>query len=214
MDTRPAPSPTGLSIFSLLAIIVTGLIPIWGVLNYDWNAIQVVVLFWLETLVFGIFAWMRVRDTERLPGSHEPFHLRSFFPVHYGLFWLVHGILTWVLVLVFMPAGGWDAAWSATFADRSFWMALIGVGLLQTMSHWRDWARPEAWRAADPSAEIRRPYARVGALHLAVIGGFWVISLSGSSRELVILLCGAKLVIDAAVALWQAGFKVRFEAVR
>lgn len=214
MDTRSQPSPTGLSIFSLLAIIITGLIPIWGVLNYGWNAIQIVILFWMETLIAGVFTWLRVRDAERRPGSDQPFRLSGFFLIHYGLFWLVHGVLTWMLVLVVLPDGGWDGAVNATFANQSFWMALIGVGLLATMSHWRDWARPQAWRQADPVAEMARPYARVGALHLAVIGGFWVVSLNGGSHDWVILLCAAKLVIDVAVALWLAGFKVRFEAVR
>jgi len=214
MDTRPEPEPTGLSIFSLLAVIVTGLIPIWGVVAFGWDAIQIVVLFWLETLIVGIFTWLRVRDAERRSGFDEPFSLSGFFVVHYGLFWLVHGIITWLLVLVFLPGGGWDVAWRSTFGDVSFWKALVGVGLLQTLIYWRDWARPQAWREADPTTEMLRPYARVLALHLMVIAGFWVISLNGSARGLVILLCVAKLIADVSLALWQAGFKVRFEAVR
>lgn len=207
-------TPRGLSIFSLLAIIVTGLIPIWGVTNYGWDAIQIVVLFWLETLLVGIFTWLRVRDAERNAAQDEPFQLSAFFLIHYGLFWLVHGVLTWLLVLVFMPGGGWNAAWLSTFGDRSFWLALIGIGLMLTMMYWRDWARPQAWRGADPAVEMFRPYGRVVALHLAVIGGFWIVSLSGGARNLVILLCVAKMLIDVGVSLWQAGFKVRLEAVR
>lgn len=204
----------GLSVFSLLAIVVTGVIPIWGVLTQGWSAVQIVILFWMETLIVGVFTWMRLRDTERNPDAREPFRMSGFFLLHYGLFWLVHGLFAWLLVLVFLPDGGWDVAWSSTFADATFWKALIGVALLQTMVHWREWARPQAWRQADPTAEMFRPYGRVAALHLAVIAGFWVVALNGGSRELVILLCVAKLLIDVAVALWQAGFKVRFDAVR
>ena len=64
-------TPRSLSIFSLLAIIVTGLIPIWGVTNYGWDAIQIVVLFWLETLLVGIFTWLRVRDARGAPAAAE-----------------------------------------------------------------------------------------------------------------------------------------------
>ena len=214
MDETLASRPTGLSIFSLLAIIVTGLIPIWGVLHYGWDAVQIVILFWIETLIVGVFTWLRVREAERNPGDPGPFKVSSFFVVHYGLFWLVHGVLVWVLVLVFMAGVGWSGAWSSTVGDQTFWLALIGVGLMQTMIYWRDWARPEAWRGADPSTEMFKPYGRVVALHLLVIAGFWVITLTGGARNLVIVLCAAKVVVDVAIALWQSGWRVRFEAMR
>ena len=214
MDRTSATPPPSLSVFSLMALVVTGLIPIWGVLQYDWDAVQIVILFWLETLIVGIFTWLRVRDAERNPGDPGPFKVSSFFVVHYGLFWLVHGVLVWVLVLAFMPGVGWSGALGSTFGDQSFWLALIGIGLMQTMIHWRDWSRSEAWRGADPSAEMFRPYGRVFALHLVVIAGFWILTLTGGARNLVLVLCAAKLVIDVAACLWQAGWRVRFEAVR
>ena len=83
-----------------------------------------------------------------------------------------------------------------------------------TMVHWRDWAGPEAWRGTDPAAEMFRPFGRVVALHLVVIARFWVIRLSGGARNPVILLGASKLMVDEAVALWQAGFRVRFEPTR
>lgn len=210
MPERTTQPLTGLSIFSLIALVVMGVIPIWGLLYFDWNAGQVIVLFWIESLIVGVFTWLRVRDAERNPDSRaEPFQVSSFFLMHYGLFWLVHGVLTWVLLLVFLPSS--DGGWRNIAQDSNVWKAVMGLLLLQTMVYWREWARPQAWRGADPSQEIFRPYGRVMALHLAVLIGFWIAAFAGGGREVAIILCVIKLVVDLVLALWAARFRIRFE---
>lgn len=190
-------------------MLIMGVIPIWGLIYFGWNAGQVIVLFWVESLIVGIFTWLRVRDTERNPqGQEGPFKLSGFFLVHYGLFWAVHGVLSWVLILIFLPDGG---GWRPILGDTNFWKAVTGVALLQTMVHWREWARPQAWRGADPSKEMFKPYGRVVALHLAVLIGFAIAALAGGGHEVAIALCVIKLLVDVALALWEAEFRIRFD---
>lgn len=217
MAEPAAPERPGVSFLTLAAIVVLGLIPIWGVLNHGWSALQIVMLFWVETVVVGVFTWMRLRDIERLrPEAHNPVSGGSsslFLALHYGIFTLVHGVFVIVMGMV-GPAEGWfDESLSDVLADRGFWMAVVGVVLLLGLGHWRDWARPEAWRTAGLGRELFRPYSRIIAMHIAVVGGVWVILGLGGAAWLVVLLCGLKLVGDLLIELILAGFRVRFEPV-
>ena len=211
-DTQAA-APGGVSLISLIALAVGGLIPIWGVHAYGWDAVQVVILYWIETLVVGVFTWLRVAGAERHARSEagQPFKVSSFFVMHYGLFALVHGIFAWLLAILMMANGDAGAVWGATLANGDFWSATMGLVLLQGMVFWREWARPQAWRTADAQTEMVRPYGRVFAMHVAVIVGFLLIGLADAPVLMVLILCGLKLVIDLGLELWSAGFRVRFE---
>lgn len=215
VQPQTAPAPGGVSFISLMAIIITGLIPIWGVHAYGWDAVQVVILYWFESLIAGVFTFFRVRTAETHDPAERgsPFGLSGFFVVHYGIFCLVHGVFAWLLAILVMAEGDAGAVWASTLANGDFWSALIGVGLLQGMVFWREWARPRAWLTASASREMFRPYGRIAAMHLTVIAGFLLLGLSNASMLMVTILCGLKLVIDLALELWSARFRIRFEPV-
>lgn len=209
--SEPSPqSLSGLSVFSLIAIVILGVIPIWGLINFGWGPGQVIVLFWIESLIVGIFTWQRVRDAERGQSANGGSPLLSMrFLVRYGPLWLLQGVLTWVLLLGFLPIG--DGGWRGLAQDPNVWKAVMGIGLMLTLVHWREWARPQVWRGVEPSLEMFRPYGRVLALHLAVLIGFWIAAFAGGGREVAIALCVIKLVVDLGLALWAARFRIRFE---
>lgn len=203
--------------FTLLAIVLLGAIPIWGVLHYGWDAAQIVLLFWVETVVVGVFTWMRLKDIEgRRPGADNPVSGGSsslFFVMHYGIFTTVHGVAVVVMAIVGANLGWFDRSVVSMLTDSSLWTGIAGVILLVGMAHWREWARPQAWREAELGRELFRPYSRIVAMHIAVVGGVWVIMATGGAAWLVVLLCGLKLVMDLIIELAMAGFRVRFEPV-
>lgn len=215
MAESPVTAPKGVSLFSVLAIVAGGLVPIWGVLHYGWDAVQVVILYWIETLIVGVFTHQRLLGVERQSRQDRdgPFRNSGFFVMHYGLFCLVHGVFAVLLAILVMADGDAGAVWRATLANRDFWSAVVGVGLMQTMIFWREWVRPQAWRTADGTAEMFRPYGRVLAMHFMVLAGFLLIGLTNAPMLMVLILCGAKLVVDLLLELWPHGFRIRFEPI-
>ncbi len=123
ISENPMPSSAA---FRLPALILIGanLIPLAGVLFWDWSLFQVVALYWLENVMLGAlnllrmllsspgreaFAAMQVkgRPAPALPMDDKAARtannvmkcfLMPFFTVHYGIFCFVHGMFVFVLL--------------------------------------------------------------------------------------------------------------------
>ena len=45
---------------TLAAIIFANLIPIWGILNWGWDLGAILFLYWLESIIVGVFSLVRM----------------------------------------------------------------------------------------------------------------------------------------------------------
>jgi hypothetical protein len=112
---------------SLIALVAANLLPVAGVLLWDWNVFEIVSLYWFENVVIGVFNALKMlmATGEIQPGSQPagspkedpemPAYLKTpvatgiaghgiklflipFFTFHYGMFCFVHGIFVVVLL--------------------------------------------------------------------------------------------------------------------
>jgi hypothetical protein len=87
--------------------LIGNLIPLFGVLFWQWDTFQLLMLYWMETV---ILAFWTLRRLARLPagdagnltinGREQPASnsmLVGFFTLHAGMFILVHLIFLWVI---------------------------------------------------------------------------------------------------------------------
>lgn len=202
-----SPAPCRPSPLTLLAILAGNLIPIAGVLWFGWNAAQVLLLYWIETFIVGVVTYQRIRTAQGGTGhvnrdSHPAGRPEGFFVMHYGIFWLVHGVFVVIMLFMFGDVGGPGAVWRATFGNGGFWLAAAGMALTHAVVFWREWVRPRAWMTADPEMELFRPYGRVFALHIVVVAGFWLLlKFGGGAVGLIILLCAAKALVELVIEI-------------
>jgi hypothetical protein len=80
---------------SLAVLLVANAIPLLGVLFFGWSLITVLVLYWLENGIVGLWnipriALARGDDPLASPtlGQVSLWMLIPFFVIHYGLFWV------------------------------------------------------------------------------------------------------------------------------
>lgn len=91
---------------SEIALIVSNLIPLYGVLFLKWTVFSVLILYWLESAVIGFYNILKMY----VAGSFAPpfsisgifgllrkIPLILFFMVHYGGFMLIHGLFIFVI---------------------------------------------------------------------------------------------------------------------
>lgn len=191
--------------------LATALLPLAGVLLFDWPVAAVIGIYWLDNVLVGAFHlfkmfsaqgrmldpkyeasirghadWSDERKDELVRNAQAVQHhvLPWFFLVHYGLFCAGHG--TFVAFL-------FDGA----FADFGSLIGLVAIAAL-LMQHALDL---RAFRADDELVALPRallmfqPYPRVIALHVALLFGMFP-ALFGYPEAAAVVLAAVRFWID------------------
>lgn len=190
--------------------MVVNAIPLLGVWLWSWNAFQIVGLYWFETVVLGIINVLKMAcASRRSPDGGEKsgrkFFLIPFFCIHYGMFTFVHGLF---IVHLFSDKPS-RLGESASFAGSSGLLPAIGEeGGLWFMiaifaSHLHSMIKDYLWTGSfrnTRAAELMGPpYRRIMILHLAVLGGAFLVSRLGNSAYLLTALIIVKTGADLRV---------------
>ncbi|WP_296814710.1 DUF6498-containing protein [Brevundimonas sp.] len=189
---RPARGPV------VAAIIVGNLIPIFGVLFLGWSAGSILILYWIENAIVGLFTLPRILMAEgespEIAGRENPpgrLGTAMFFLIHYGIFWTVHGVFAGVLAASFPRVEG-DGLWTA----GSFALAVLAMVVTHGLMFWRTWIRIDARRTASPVGEMFKPYGRLIVLHVTVLLGAFGLSQLGAPAWTITLLCVGKMILE------------------
>lgn len=175
-------------------LLAANLVPVAGVLLWDWSVFALIALFWMENVIVGVFFALRMlcadpRDPALWAGK---LFMVPFFCFHYGMFTAIHG------VFVFSIFGG--KAYSASglqvlepaaraASELGLWLPLAALLASHAFSFvWNYLVRGEFRRASLP-ALMAKPYGRVVVLHLAIIlGGIGAMALGSPVWALLVLL--------------------------
>ena len=185
------------------AIVIGNLIPVTGVLFLGWSAGAILILYWIENLIIGLFTLPRILMAEgrnpevgNMDGPPSRSGTAVFFVFHYGIFWIVHGVFAAILAASF-PRAASDSAWTAA----SFGLAVLAMIFTHGALFWRRWLKTDARRTAHPIGEMFRPYGRLVVLHLTVLLGAFGLSQLGAPTWTVTLLCLGKMVLELGAEL-------------
>jgi hypothetical protein len=197
---------------ALAVLVAANLVPLAGVAALGWRVYDVMLIYWLENGVVGAFTLLRMATAGRAPLA--VLAVGPFFTVHYGMFWLVHGVF---VVSLFGPAGPFGEPVPAAGPGPVLPFALPIVGeiplvpgagwaiaalvLSHGVSFVQNWLLGGERDGVGPGALMPRPYGRVVVLHLTLIaGGFFVMAL-GAPLLALVLMVALKIGVDAAAHL-------------
>jgi hypothetical protein len=100
---------------SVVLLVLFNLVPLAGVLLWGWSVGTILVLYWVENGIVGALNIPKMLlasgadDGTAATARPSGFAMAGkvgrvgFFLVHYGIFWLVHGIFVWTLPFVAGP---------------------------------------------------------------------------------------------------------------
>jgi hypothetical protein len=113
---------------SVIALLIANLIPLVGVAFFGWNLATILIIYWLENGIVGLWNVPRMalagrqsvlggrptpsvaatppRTTALLGSGCGSTAFIAFFVVHYGLFWFVHGVFVFAITSGFMSGFG------------------------------------------------------------------------------------------------------------
>jgi hypothetical protein len=179
---------------SAWVLIAANLVPLAGVLLWGWDAFALILLFWMENVVVGVFfiARMLLADPRDLPLWAVKLFMVPFFCFHYGMFTAIHGMFVFALfgarrydvrdLQMLEPA-------AAAASDLGLWLPLAVL----VASHLFSFLYNYLWRGEFRRVELRKlmvaPYQRVVILHIGIIlGGAGAAALGSPIWALLVLL--------------------------
>jgi hypothetical protein len=175
-------------------LLAANLIPVAGVLLGGWSVFALIVLFWMENVIVGVFFVLRMlladpRDPVLWAGK---LFMVPFFCFHYGMFTAIHGSF------VFGLFGGKDYDTIGLDVVQPALRAVADVGLWLPLaallaSHGFSFLWNYLWRGEFRRAQLMRlmvkPYGRVVVLHVGIIlGGIATLALGSPLWALLVLL--------------------------
>jgi len=200
----PTPPSGTLLTPSLVALVLANLWPLAGVLFFGWTVFSVLLLFWAENVIVGVFnvgrMWMAGNPGEG--GTAEKFFVIPFFIVHYGMFTAIHGLF----VIAIFGGAEEDLALSAAHVARMALSAgIVPAAAALAASHGYsfvvNYLGSGEFRSATLKTLMFQPYTRVVILHVVIIfGGFLIVSLGAPTAALALLIV-LKIGIDATTHL-------------
>lgn len=199
---------------AVVTLIAANVVPLVGVLAWDWSIGTILVLYWLENGIIGVSNVVRMVVAAGPHGGHlAKVFLVPFFVVHYGLFWTVHGVFVTSFFGAGLEAVGTGIGTGAPFGLGVVSSALLGAdtgtltwGVLSlALSHGvslvSNFLLGGEYRRVTAAELMARPYARVVILHLTIIFGAFAAMLLGAPIGALLVLVVTKTAVDVSAHL-------------
>ena len=185
---EPAP---GSRTARIVGAVLVNAIPVFGVLFGGWSAFALMLLYWLENVVIGVFNVARMIASgfaQGPAGIAACLFVVPFFTFHYGMFCLVHGVFVWTMFgqgFAQMAAidGPFDLSnlvGRVVALTPGLRAGFISIVIWQSLLFFVFFLGRSEFRRTDPMTQMAAPYGRIIVLHLTILAGGFVVLRSVS----------------------------------
>lgn len=206
---------------SALVLILANLLPLAGVLWLDWSVLEILLLYWTESVIIGAVNVLRMASCSAagalpgvrgaghgtgmaaaraaagaaLPASGMKLLLIPFFILHFGMFCFGH--LSAVVFLLGTPSGSTEmlSALPPT-SEPMFWVAVGAIALSHLFSFFVNFLGGGEYRRVSLSELMRRPYGRIAVMHITIVAGAAAVDRLESPLSLLLVLILVKTGFD------------------
>ena len=206
---------------SFVVLTLANLIPIAGVLWLDWAVVDILLLYWTESVIIGVINVLRMISSESnnliaglLPAAKEQLMTAAFeksniqlpmtaiksfvipfFILHYGMFCFGH--LAFVVSLFGNSATSNGIASSIpALSNSSFWIAAGAIAVSHLFSFYANFIGKCEYKRTGLGTLMHRPYGRIVVMHVSIIFGAGLVIWLGNPLPVLLVLVVAKTVLD------------------
>jgi hypothetical protein len=173
---------------TLFTIIVSNLLPVFGILFLGWSMGSVMILYVIENVIVGFFTVLKmvfVRvDLRSVVGKLT---LIPFFCVHFGGFCVGHAAL---VIALFGPKPPQSWHWQTLLSELS--IPILGMFISYSIYFVQHYLRNGAYKYATLYQLMYEPYPRLMLLHFGLIVSGFLVVLLGSPIWAVLMIVGLK----------------------
>lgn len=193
---------------AVLALIFMNLIPLIGVLRFDWDAGTIVFLYWVENVVIGLLNIPKILSCNRhdqigasqsslqLPSKRHLF-LSVFFLIHYGLFCFGHYMF---LQTTYSDLPSYGNIWSSLTGSVMTW-SILGLSISHLISMVVNFYGKAEYAGRRPNEQMFIPYKRIILLHIVIVGSAFVAIKLGQGLATLLTLVIIKILFDLGAHL-------------
>ena len=179
--------------YSSIALIVGNLAPIIGVLFFEWQLFPLILLYWIENVVIGVFNAFKMLTCSGSESVIQRIFMTLFFSVHYGMFCFGHG--TFVVDLFGGDLDSMPAALQI-ITQNGMQLALIALVASHGFSFLQNFLIRGEFRQMSVSEVMFLPYKRIIVLHVFIIFGGMALQTFGVTQIGLIFLAVVKIGAD------------------
>lgn len=185
--------------FSIISLITINLIPIFGVIFWDWNLFSILISYWSENIIIGFYNVLKMAKTEKAElnisealGEKQKLSSKkiiniAFFIFHYGFFTFVHGIFLLTLSGIFGKS---------SIQISNIILMMFSFLVSHGISFYENYIGKEEYKKISLNKLFSQPYTRIVLLHITIIALGFSVALLGSPIFALILLVVLKTGID------------------
>ena len=217
---------------SLIALIFANVIPLIGALFFNWDAVFILALFWIENLIIGGFNVLKMLSASAYHRELKGIVITAFFIFHYGAFCSIHGSILWSIlgleridtaiyfasesmgVLELFTEG---AAVLLAFIDKFQPQIYLGIAAL-VLSHLVSFIEHFILRGKIFETKAKdlmaKPYTQIIILHAGLIFGAAAVEKFGSTFWLLLVIIAFKIVVDVTLYRRRNNTKLASETLK
>lgn len=185
--------------WSLILLVAANLLPLAGVFLWDWDVFFLLLLFWCENVVIGLFGIARLVVAANNDTLRDGLFLPLFFLVHYGGFMFGHFMVLFGIYSSNVEPLGNHAQpqdYYRLVLDNLNWVAVVALFISHGWSFIENYMGRSEHERLSAMQAMGLPYKRVVITHVALIlGGLLLIETGEPLAGLVILIL-MKIALD------------------
>jgi len=176
---------------SLALLVLANLVPLAGVWLWEWDVFLLLLLFWCENVIIGVFGIARLVVSASSESTFNGLLMPLFFMVHYGGFMFGHFMVLFGMYEGFMDDVGRQVQapdYYMTALENLNWVAILLLFLSHGWSFVENFMGRREHDNLSPMQAMGLPYKRMVITHVALIlGGFFLIERGQPLAGLVFL---------------------------
>jgi hypothetical protein len=180
-------------------LIAANAVPLVGALFLDWDVFKILLLFWFENVIIGLFGIARVIVAGRSGNVAAGLAKPLFFLVHYGGFMFGHLMLLFGL---FSPAAGENGELESpgqlfdVIMSDWLWVSVLALFISHAWSFAENFLGRNEYEQLTPNDAMALPYRRMMITHIALLIGGLLLERTGQPLFGLILLIVLKIALD------------------
>lgn len=188
---------------SQISLIVANLLPIFGVVFFDWDIVYIIYIYWAENFVIGFYTILKmIKSSNQTEYIHEDgmveiytpqqknmlkyfsFFVIPFFILHFGGFSFGHGFI--ISILFGKP----------NITNFDFFVAIFLLFVSHGISFFTNFIKNKEYQRTIPIIEMFKPYTRIVIVHLTIILSALVTTWLKQPIWPLIVLIALKITLD------------------